>query len=83
MYDFDNTYTDQEGVVWDWDCAICPRCHKKAKPEHHHFTSMTSFLCPHCDLMYDEPLWDPAESAFITCISDDEQADAYEAATGG
>jgi len=29
-YDFTNTYTDQEGVVWDWDYATCPRCKKQA-----------------------------------------------------
>lgn len=74
-YDFANTYTDQEGVVWDWDYAICPRCHKEAKPEHHHATPWTSFDCPHCGVQYDEPLWRDCESAFITCISDDEARD--------
>lgn len=72
---FANTYTDQEGVVWDWAYAVCPRCRKRARPKDHHFTSMTSFLCPSCDLMYDEPLWDNAECAFITCISDEEARD--------
>lgn len=68
-------YIDQEGVVWAWSHAICPRCQKTAKPEHYHFTSMTSFLCPDCGLLYDEPQWEPAESAFVTCISDDESRD--------
>lgn len=71
-YDFENTYTDQEGVVWLWSHAICPRCHATAKPEHYHFTSMTSFLCPECGVMYDEPIWSDVEAAFVTCISDEE-----------
>lgn len=72
--DFTNTYTDQEGVVWDWDYAICPRCQEPAKPEHYHFTDMTSYLCPSCGLKYDEPHWEPAEVAFVTCISDEDAA---------
>ena len=68
---FENTYTDQEGVVWNWDYAVCPRCRAKAKPEHYHFTIYTSFECPECGVLYDEPLWDPAEVAFVTCISDE------------
>ena len=72
MIDFKDIYIDQEGVVWDWAYAKCPRCNKKAKPEDHHFTSMTSFLCPECDLLYDEPHWETAEQAFVTCVSDDE-----------
>lgn len=74
-YDWDNTYTDQEGVVWDWKYAKCPRCRKTAKPSHRHFTTMTSFRCPACDLLYDEPHWEPAESAFVTCISGEDAAD--------
>jgi hypothetical protein len=58
------TYTDQEGGVWDWAFAVCPRCCKQAEPRDYHFTSMTSFLCPHCGLLYDEPDWSDCDAAF-------------------
>lgn len=71
-----NSYTDQEGVVWDWDYAICPECHTNLGKEDYFPTSMTSFKCPniHCALMIDEPAWSDCESAFMTCISDEEAA---------
>lgn len=74
-YSWADTYTDQDGVVWSWRYARCPRCTRKARPEHRHFTPMTSFLCPHCGVMYDEPVWADAEAAFVTCISDDDARD--------
>ena len=70
--DFTNTFTTQEGAVFDMEYAKCPRCNAKSKLEHHHFTSMTSFLCPDCGLMYDEPLFDPAEVAYVTTIDDED-----------
>lgn len=75
-YDFTNTFTDQEGVVWDMACGKCPRC--KAPSKLSHWVSGgggAGFSCPECSVFYDEPLWEPAESAFITCISDDEARD--------
>ena len=68
-------YIDQEGVAWDWSCARCPRCETATKVKDYNFTPMTSWLCPSCGLLYDEPVWADAESAFVTCISDDESRD--------
>lgn len=59
------TFTDQDGVVWDWAFAVCPRCRERAERSHYHFTSMTSFKCPSCGLLYDEPDFEPAEAAYI------------------
>lgn len=74
-YDFTNTFTDQEGLVWDMDYGKCPLCGSASKLSHRESVG-GYFNCPDCHLMYDEPHWHPpVEDAFITCISDDDARD--------
>lgn len=72
-------YIDQEGVAWDRSCGRCPKCDREGRDTPTDYTRRLKgsgyYVCPVCDVMYDEPVWAHAESAFITCISDDESAD--------
>lgn len=70
-YNLTNVFIDQEGVVWDMTCGKCPRC---MAPSEITFRQPPAgyFHCPDCQTRYDEPVWDPPEDAFVTCISDDQ-----------
>jgi len=70
--DFTNTFTDQEGVVWDMDYAKCPRCEAKSKLKYRSGAG-GYFGCPQCGVAYDEPNFDPPEDAFITVLDDEEE----------
>ncbi len=67
--DLSNTYTDQEGCVWYMTGATCPRCSAPSK-----LSTRTKesgyFNCPSCDVMYDEPNFDPDD--LITVIGENE-----------
>jgi len=67
-------YIDQEGVAWDRACGRCPRCEAETNYKHR-VNGSGYFNCHECGTMYDEPTWADAESAFITCISDEESAE--------
>ena len=57
-YPNSEVYTDQEGGIWLLDGATCPRCPEPSKLAHRHGAS-GYFNCPACDVMYDEPHFDP------------------------
>lgn len=69
-------YIDQEGVAWDRSCGRCPKCYREGRDTPTDYTRRVRgsgyFNCQTCGVMYDEPVWADAESAFVTCISDDE-----------
>lgn len=69
-------YIDQEGVAWDRSSGRCPKCYREGRdtPTDYRRRDKASgyFTCHVCDVVYDEPIWADAASAFVTCISDDE-----------
>lgn len=71
-------FIDQEGVAWERDCGRCPKCYREGRDTPTDYSRRVKpsgyFDCPACGVLYDEPLWAEAESAFITCISDEEAA---------
>jgi len=71
MHDFTNTFTTQEGAIFDMAYAKCPRCSNKSELSHWRPHSMVSFLCPDCGLMYDEPTFEPGEAAYLGVVDDD------------
>lgn len=69
-------YIDQEGVAWDRSCGRCPRCNTPTRYDRRiQGGTLAGFYVCGCGLKYDEPIWADVESAFITCISDDESKD--------
>jgi hypothetical protein len=78
-------FIDQEGVAWDRSCGVCPKCYRTEGDDAPKYDPATRgrqagyFQCRECDVVFDEPIWINAESAFITCISDDEARDDTDA----
>ena len=68
-----DTFTTQEGAIFDMEYARCPRCAAKSR-----LTDKGGaagyFNCPECGVMYDEPTFDPAELAFVGTTDDCEIA---------
>ena len=73
-FNMDNAFITQEGAVFDMDYAICPRCEGKCSLADHkpgRNTMGANFLCPHCELLFDEPHFEPAEVAYMASLDDD------------
>jgi hypothetical protein len=62
------TFTTQEGAIFDMEGATCPGCGAPSKLAHRHGVS-GYFNCPRCSLMYDEP--DFSEGSFMGTDDDD------------
>lgn len=62
------TFTTQEGAVFGMEGATCPDGHESSL-EHRTFPS-GYFRCPTCNLLYDEPTFDPAQ--YMGTIEEDE-----------
>lgn len=74
-FNMDNVFITQEGAVYDMDCATCPKCEGKCTLQNYKAgrnTMGANFLCPHCNVMFDEPIFEPAEAAYLAWIGDDE-----------
>lgn len=68
-------FTTQEGAVFDMEFAQCPKCESKSALAHYKAGRNdmgANFLCPVCGLLYDEPVFEPAEVAFVTMLDEEE-----------
>ena len=63
-----DTFTDQDGVIWDLSGGKCPECGVAVNPQERVFPS-GYFRCLECRTLFDEPDWD--EGAFIGTVDDD------------
>lgn len=74
-FDLSNTFETQEGAIFDMKYATCPRCHGKCTLANHkpgRNDMGANFLCPHCELLFDEPIFDPAEVAYMAYVGEDD-----------
>jgi hypothetical protein len=60
---------DQEGGIMAMTSARCPRCTESCKLS---YWKGTGFLCPSCDVFYDEPAWHDAENDYRGMLEDEE-----------
>jgi hypothetical protein len=69
-------YIDQEGAAWDASCGRCPRCERDGVDTPTDYARRVRgsgyYLCNTCGVMYDEPVWADAESAYMGTVDERE-----------